>query len=647
MKILDKFSLGRISATVTKKIVLLVILLFALVLMFLGWRSWQNSSAECVRCHADKPKMTELGFPQFYMTNETVEKQSKHPNVTCRDCHLGDGRARDYKKAHRGMLKALYVHENGSLIDRAKHFKEPIGPTGDDRIYDYMPKIKEGDTYYLTSQLRNLLWHDRNPETLNFDPDIAAATCGKSNCHPQELSQFKKSVMGANYRQRYMRTWTAPYGPHNCGPSFADLPPDKVLQGAGFDYKNTRDIAQNLKVPFTEAHARDKQKFCNVCHAGCLDCHFTPSPKEGTHSFSKTPPSMNCLGYGRGTSMCHPGAMHSRRGETYIGGDYAIPSGMTPDVHYKKGIHCVDCHQTGEKGMGDIERKASCRDCHIEVEDAHRRGVHKTLDCATCHVNELGGYQITVWGPGIIAGKQNPFKKYSLYYGIQKPPIIIKDQKGVWRPYKIWPHSVGNIKDPAPPSPGLQFRWPNGETPDAYYIVGTLDKPEKNSRHLLWLQLEQAAHPYGKARPCNSCHGLRQVAESKWEFQDEHGAEPFTGEHRIVASGDGLWIEGLKNTSEIKTIEGAALEDFASWLFFKDAWRVPGDFSIRADARKYKASLDAAARLDADIARIDILAKGLDKAGKKKYARLRSGALHDPENSGAAVGEFLRSAQGR
>ncbi|MBF0565770.1 MAG: hypothetical protein HQK89_11045 [Nitrospirae bacterium] len=628
--------IGSISAMAGKRFLALVAVVMLIVTAIPSYTAWRNTSVECVRCHGDKEKMTKLGYPFFYATEEMVAGQSKHPNIECRDCHLGNGRAKDRGAAHKGMLKALILGEHGEILDRGKIFKGPLLPSGDNRIYEMLPKVDVSNipdvsdatggnsgksssgknTKEVPFEVRNLLWHDRNTKTLNFDPDIAKKTCGKPDCHPRELKQFQKSIMGRNFRQRTMRTWTEPYGPHNCGPSFADLPAEKELSGAGFSYENTGAIAKDLNVPFNKAQAEDKQKFCNVCHAGCLDCHYTPGNKEGVHSFTKIPKSESCAGFGRGTSICHPGAMQSRRGETYIGGDYSVPPGMEPDIHYKKGIHCVDCHPTGEQGMGDVQRKASCQDCHIEIEDAHAKGVHKNLDCAACHLSELRGYQLTIWGPGVISGDNNPFKKYSLYYGIQSPPVIVKDKSGLWRPYKIWPHSVGNIKNDVKPSAGIEFRWNKGETNDANYTVGTFDGLPGNNKHLLWIQFDQASHPYGKARKCDSCHTgpqvsrSRQVAHSQWEFFDNYGAYPFKGEHDIVADSKGLAIVGLKNTSPIELMKGFKLTDFASWLYMKDKWRMPGDFAIKADEQKYKKSLERALR-------VENLLKAMDEAVKE------------------------------
>ncbi|MCG6550697.1 MAG: hypothetical protein L7F77_00095 [Candidatus Magnetominusculus sp. LBB02] len=633
--------IGSIAEGLTPLRLAVALWLVLMIVIQLVYRSMQVTSEGCVKCHADKQHMEAEGVPHFYITKEAVQRQSKHPDIECRDCHLGNGRSNNKDIAHKGMLKAVIVSENGNVLNRKAIFNGPILPSGDNKIYELLPKSTQNGQLAVPEEIRNLLWHDRNLQTLNFDPDIAKKTCGKSNCHPQELGQFKKSTMGINFRQRYMRTWTAPYGPHNCGPSFADLPSSNELSGAGFSYKNTSDIVRNLNVSFSHQQAEDKQKLCNVCHAGCLDCHYTPTQKEGVHSFTKTPKSETCAGNGRGTSICHPGAMQSRRGETYIGGDYSIPTGMKPDVHYEKGIHCVACHPAGEKGMGDMERRASCQDCHIEIEEAHAVSVHKSLDCSSCHIGELRGYQITIWGPGTVAGKRNPFKKYSLYYGIQSPPIIVKDQKGTWRPYKVWPHSVGNIKDAVPPSSGLTFRWPDGQTHDAYYTVGTVDNLSADNKHLLWLQLDQAAHPFGKARACATCHKDKQVAHSTWEFVDDGGAFPFSGQHSIIADAESLRVEGIDNTTAIEPMDGAKLEDFASWLFLKDRWKVPGDFSIKADKDKYDSYLTLSKRLQSGIARLDNISGSFTKAQLKRYKAIRGAVLHE-EQRVKEIEDFLK-----
>jgi hypothetical protein len=633
-------NIGTISDYINKKTVIIFAIQFLLIVTVLGYISWKDSSAECIRCHSDREKMNKLGYPQFYVTQEMAEKESRHPNVKCHECHLGDGRATDPDKAHKGMLSVILVGYNGKVLKRKSVYPQALLPTGKDRIRQMLPQIKEGSEVVPHPDVRSVLWHDRDPETFNYDPNIVEKTCGKSGCHPDEFKQFNTTIMGNNFRQRTMRTWFEPYGPHNCGPSFADVLPSEVLRSTDFLFKNTEAIAKDLNIPFSKEQAVVKQKFCNVCHAGCLDCHYEPDKKKGVHNFANKPTSETCGGYGRNTSMCHSGAMHSRRGETYIGGDYSIPTGMEPDVHYKKNIHCVDCHTTGEKGMGDKLRKANCQSCHIEIEEAHAKSIHKNLDCATCHVNELRGYQVVIWGPGLVAGKESPFKKYSLYYGIQSPPVLMKDQKGKWMPVKVFPHSVGNIKPEVKPSERLMFRWPKGEAKDPYYIVGTFNIGA-NDKHLLWIEIQQASHPYGKGRSCESCHKEKQIATSTWEYMDDQGTEDtFKGGYKITADKNSLKITDMKNTTPIKVSEGYKLEDFVSWLFLKDKWQMSGDFSIKAEKDKYKKYLMLSKSIDREIKALDNYTKNKDKKIQKRFKELKGIALHNEDMAMELIQEF-------
>jgi hypothetical protein len=353
---------------------------------------------------------------------------------------------------------------------------------------------------------------------------------------------------------------------------------------------------------------------------------------------SRVPPAENCSGGGRSTFVCHAGTMERRRGDSYLGGDFSEPAGLPEDVHVAKKIVCVDCHENGPGGMGHIERKATCQDCHVEVEQAMEASVHKNVACAACHVKVLGGYEMTSWSPGEIESKPNPFKKYSLYYGPQEPPTLIKDQNGRWMPVKIWPNSAGGIKDAIPPKPGLTFRWPKGETRDAYAQLGTFSFPGGNNNYLAWLQVEEVAHPLGKSRTCGSCHDSTvQIAHVKWRYFDTQGAEPFTGSQSVVADGNGLHVKDIKATSPIVLMPGGKTQYFAAWLYLGDIWKTSGDFSIpKSDPGKYRGVergiRDSLARLDV----IDRKLKAKEARGEnvKKLRRIwketKAAAVHDP-----------------
>ncbi len=416
-----------------------------------------------------------------------------------------------------------------------------------------------------------------------------------------------------------------------------------MLKEKGFSFKNTEKIAKEINLSFTKEQAIAKQKYCNICHTGCLDCHYHPDRVKGVHNFTAKPPSQTCGGYGRNTSMCHAGSLHSRRGGTYVGGDYSIPVGMEADTHFKKNIHCIDCHITGPKGMGDIQRKATCQDCHIGVEDALSRSIHKNLHCSACHINELRGYQIVIWGPGKVAGKPNPFKKYSLYYGIQNPPIIMKDQKGKWMAVKVFPHALGNFKHDVKPSELIQFRWKDGNIQDAYYIVGT-ESIGSNDKHLLWIEIQHASHPFGKGRSCESCHKESQTSLSKWEYEDDQGVkEPFRGEYKIVADKDGLKIKDMRNTSPIILSNGYKLEDFASWLFLKEKWKLPGDFSIKTEKDKYNKYLNLSKKIQKELKALESKIKDKDKKIQRKYIDLKGVAIHNEDQGMNLIKEFEKT----
>ncbi len=184
---------------------LVLVLVFAL--FYIGYRS----SDKCAACHADKSKMTALGYPEFVMTREQVQKEARHPNTECRDCHLGNGLSDDPAKAHKGMLKLIVLDNNFDVMSRKNHVKQLL-PSGDDRQRSMLPRLPDGSLDY---EVGTLLWQDRSPVTLGYDPALVQKTCGKSSCHPEEVKQFATSIMGANFRQRSMRTWNDIHGPNN------------------------------------------------------------------------------------------------------------------------------------------------------------------------------------------------------------------------------------------------------------------------------------------------------------------------------------------------------------------------------------------------------------------------------------------------
>ena len=189
----------------------ILVMQLILALLFVYFYSNYQSSDKCVKCHADKDRMTKLGYPEFVMTREQVQKESRHPNTECRDCHLGNGLSYNPATAHRGMLKLIVLDNDLNIMPRKGHVNQLL-PSGGDRLRNMLPRLSDGELDY---EVGTLLWHDRNPVTLGYDPSIAAKTCGKSACHPDQVKQFDTSIMGSNFRQRSMRVWNDIHGPNN------------------------------------------------------------------------------------------------------------------------------------------------------------------------------------------------------------------------------------------------------------------------------------------------------------------------------------------------------------------------------------------------------------------------------------------------
>ncbi len=191
----------------------MVILLTQLlvVLVFSYFYTGYQSSDRCVKCHADKERMTKLGYPQFVMTAEQVQKEARHPNTSCRDCHLGNGLSGKPDTAHKGVLRLIVLDNNFEIMPR-KGNVERLLPSGDDRQRSMLPRLPDGSLNY---DVGTLLYHDRDTNTYGYDPRLAEKTCGKSACHPNEVKQFASSMMGSNFRQRSMRIWNDVHGPNN------------------------------------------------------------------------------------------------------------------------------------------------------------------------------------------------------------------------------------------------------------------------------------------------------------------------------------------------------------------------------------------------------------------------------------------------
>jgi hypothetical protein len=127
-------------------------------------------------------------------------------------------------------------------------------------------------------------------------------------------------------------------------------------------------------------------KNCNSCHLrGCLDCHGSAhaitrpataacqSCHKGYYTgwdFSGRAPREDNMRYQRGLPL---------NGETFLK--------MLPDVHYRAGMSCGDCHSMMSLARGQ-KSSQKCLDCHRPSRGVieHRIAAHlERLECYACH----------------------------------------------------------------------------------------------------------------------------------------------------------------------------------------------------------------------------------------------------------------------
>lgn len=181
---------------------------------------------------------------------------------------------------------------------------------------------------------------------------------------------------------------------------------------------------QGVMGRFSKAELKtfDKKVFeqsCRSCHASCGDCHVKSPPVSGIsmgliqgHKFVKKDEAKTC-------AFCHGGRVYP---------EYTGEYGGTTDVHYQKGMMCLDCHNKqelhgdGQKYMTkqEVKDRPSCTNCHKTITSekpmttmAHNVHLGK-VSCYGCH---SGGQYRNCYNchegtgaksePGFILGK-NP-----------------------------------------------------------------------------------------------------------------------------------------------------------------------------------------------------------------------------------------------
>ncbi|MCX8022175.1 MAG: cytochrome c3 family protein [Syntrophorhabdaceae bacterium] len=157
----------------------------------------------------------------------------------------------------------------------------------------------------------------------------------------------------------------------------------------------THGLKQGVAPRFTKSEMKvfeEKvfEKSCRSCHASCGDCHvkspviggISPGLIKG-HRFIKRDEGKTC-------ALCHGGRVYPE-----FTGEY----GGTADIHYQKGMMCVDCHKKVElHGDGkiypsrkEIKDRPLCINCHKPGQETTEKAKsahvqHKDrLSCQACH----------------------------------------------------------------------------------------------------------------------------------------------------------------------------------------------------------------------------------------------------------------------
>jgi len=143
---------------------------------------------------------------------------------------------------------------------------------------------------------------------------------------------------------------------------------------------------QKISYPYYDDLNTPNKAECQNCHASCGSCHVQKPLSGGLisgHTFMKIPPMQDtCV-------QCH-----KEQATEFMG-----LSGQAPDIHYIKGMQCIDCHKNGIHGDGtnyttmwQVKEMPRCGSCHTDVtgftSTVHEHDIPQHisyLSCTVCH----------------------------------------------------------------------------------------------------------------------------------------------------------------------------------------------------------------------------------------------------------------------
>jgi hypothetical protein len=168
------------------------------------------------------------------------------------------------------------------------------------------------------------------------------------------------------------------YGQQDTEKHFYDKSLHSSSRGLMYWYaKENGGLERITGIPFT-------QLACNNCHVrSCDTCHAEGDAKKMSYSTATARSEAAC-------SKCHD--MKSRKAAL------RNPNSPDSDVHFAKGMKCMQCHTAREVHGDGIEytslhapgaMDARCENCHPSVKCAAGRIHGGKLDCNACHARDV------------------------------------------------------------------------------------------------------------------------------------------------------------------------------------------------------------------------------------------------------------------
>ncbi len=326
----------------------------------------------------------------------------------------------------------------------------------------------------------------KNPSDLR----VIERTCGQANCHPGDGKKVKNSLMATNHGilLRLIQVFKEDF-------LLKDFPNLKVAD------------LYDSKASLEKSYALDYfKKLCGSCHlylekekfknflaekgGGCSACHLSRSKedlkKKKFHpkltKFVELEKCIQCHNRSGRIGLTYQGLYETQQGGIYdlLWKDGRKLKKISPDIHYTKGLHCIDCH-TREEIMGDgtfyknIESalEITCETCHkekgktkklrklsqiwvknnkvfqklkfkekiLEIKspsDWCQRSYHKRLSCSACHshyVPQCMGCHVRFDPKETHLDKikavetKGLWEEHESYRTFEDPPLAIKGDK--------------------------------------------------------------------------------------------------------------------------------------------------------------------------------------------------------------------------